>query len=251
MRQNIDIAEVEAATKIRTKYLRALENEEFALLPGNTFVKTFLRTYAEYLGLDAQLLIEEYRVEHEPRGEGELQPYVSPSSRRRQQERRQAGRRRPRPSSGPPGLGTIVVVIVAVVLVIFAILGLTGGGNGGGSGQQASTTPTKKKATGNANKPSKKRKTKPTVVRLRVIPPPTGTYMCIDRGEGTPPIFNRTTADPQRFRGKRLRINLGKPSTRVVVNGKRVSIPDGANPVGFEFTPTRTKPLPLGQRPCA
>ena len=67
MRQKIDIAEVETATKIRAKYLRALENEEFGLLPGNTFVKTFLRTYGEYLGLDAQLLVEEYRAEHEPR----------------------------------------------------------------------------------------------------------------------------------------------------------------------------------------
>src|SRR5215216_6825750 len=69
MRQKIDIADVEAATKIRAKYLRALENEEFGLLPGPTFTKTFLRTYADYLGLDAQLLVEEYRVEHEPRGE--------------------------------------------------------------------------------------------------------------------------------------------------------------------------------------
>ena len=53
MRRRIDMAEVEAATKIRAKYLRALENEEWDLLPGPTFVKTFLRTYAEYLGLDA------------------------------------------------------------------------------------------------------------------------------------------------------------------------------------------------------
>jgi hypothetical protein len=44
MRQKIDIADVEAATKIRAKYLRALENEEFGLLPGPTFVRTFLRS---------------------------------------------------------------------------------------------------------------------------------------------------------------------------------------------------------------
>ena len=54
MRSRIDITEVEAATKIRAKYLRALENEEWDLLPGPTFVKTFLRTYADYLGLDAR-----------------------------------------------------------------------------------------------------------------------------------------------------------------------------------------------------
>src|SRR3954466_8971279 len=77
MRNRVDITEVEAATKIRAKYLRALENEEFGLLPGPTFVKTFLRTYADYLGLDAQLLVEESRVQHEPRGE-EVYPISSP-----------------------------------------------------------------------------------------------------------------------------------------------------------------------------
>ncbi len=53
MRQKIDITEIESKTKIRAKYLRAMENEEFDLLPGSTFVKSFLRTYAEALGLDA------------------------------------------------------------------------------------------------------------------------------------------------------------------------------------------------------
>src|SRR3954447_9543445 len=124
MRQKIDIADVETATKIRAKYLRALENEEFGLLPGNTFVKTFLRTYAEYLGLDPQLLLEEYRAEYEPRAEGEMQPYAV-AARQRPRDRRRA----PRAPSGPPGAGTAIIVLVGVVLVIFAILGLTSGGN--------------------------------------------------------------------------------------------------------------------------
>src|SRR3954449_11349943 len=141
MRQKIDIAEVEAATKIRAKYLRALENEEFGLLPGTTFVKTFMRTYAEYLGLDAQLLIEEYRVDYEPRGEGDMQPMVSRPARRRQDERR-----RPRASRGPPGPGTAIVVVVVVVLAIFAILGLTGGNSDdSGKGNAGNTAPEKPK----------------------------------------------------------------------------------------------------------
>ena len=65
MRRRIDMAEVESATKIRAKYLRALESEEWELLPGPTFVKTFLRTYAEYLELDARLLVEEYKQRFE------------------------------------------------------------------------------------------------------------------------------------------------------------------------------------------
>lgn len=66
MNAGIDITEVEARTKIRAKYLRALENEEWSLLPGSTFVKSFLRTYADFLGLDGRLLVEEYKFRHEP-----------------------------------------------------------------------------------------------------------------------------------------------------------------------------------------
>ena len=52
MRARIDVSEIEDKTKIRAKYLRALENEEWSLLPGPTFVKSFLRTYAQALGLE-------------------------------------------------------------------------------------------------------------------------------------------------------------------------------------------------------
>jgi hypothetical protein len=60
LRQGLDIPEIERATKIRGKYLRALEDEQFELLPAQTYVKGFLRSYAEYLGLDGQLYVDEY-----------------------------------------------------------------------------------------------------------------------------------------------------------------------------------------------
>jgi hypothetical protein len=60
LRQGLDFPELEQATKIRGKYLRALEDEEFDLLPAQTYVKGFLRAYAEYLGLDGQLYVDEY-----------------------------------------------------------------------------------------------------------------------------------------------------------------------------------------------
>src|ERR1700759_5272070 len=75
MRRRIDMTEVEAATKIRAKYLRALENEEWDLLPGPTFVITFLRTYAEYLDLDARMLVEEYRQRYERPTSQDLTPF--------------------------------------------------------------------------------------------------------------------------------------------------------------------------------
>src|SRR5712691_4727640 len=74
MRRGVDFAQAELATKIRGKYLRALEEEQFDVLPAQTYVKGFLRTYAEYLGLDGQLYVDEYNSrfvgaadDHEPR----------------------------------------------------------------------------------------------------------------------------------------------------------------------------------------
>jgi cytoskeletal protein RodZ len=247
MRQKIDIADVETATKIRAKYLRALENEEFGLLPGNTFVKTFLRTYAEYLGLDPQLLLEEYRAGYEPRGE-ELQPY-SVAARRRQREQRRPPRRRA--PTGPPGPGTAAIVLVGVVLVIFAILGLTGGKDD--EGEPAGKQPAKKEQPARKGGDQKKRKGTVTKLKLRVEPT-VATYICVDRGPGTtPPAPATTTTEPQTFTGKRLRINAGNASVRLTVNGKRVSVPSGSNPIGYDFRISGgkvvTRPIPDGERP--
>ena len=60
LRQGIDFVRVENDTKIRSKYVQALESERFEVLPGETYVKGFLRTYAEYLGLDGQLYVDEF-----------------------------------------------------------------------------------------------------------------------------------------------------------------------------------------------
>ena len=60
VRRGVDFSQAELATKIRGKYLRALEDEQFDMLPAETYVKGFLRTYAEYLGLDGQLYVDEY-----------------------------------------------------------------------------------------------------------------------------------------------------------------------------------------------
>ena len=60
VRQNLDFPELEERTKIRPKYLRALEDERFDLLPAPTYVRGFLRSYAEALGLDPQPFVDEY-----------------------------------------------------------------------------------------------------------------------------------------------------------------------------------------------
>src|SRR4051794_17528691 len=136
MRQRLDITDVEAQTKIRAKYLRALENEDFGMLPGPTFVKSFLRTYAEFLGLDPHLLVEEYRIRFDPRDESELTPFARPTR----------GRERRRPPRRPTWLP--VAAAVVVILGLLLVLGLTGGSSDETSSNTSttSTAAAKKKA---------------------------------------------------------------------------------------------------------
>jgi cytoskeleton protein RodZ len=235
MRQRLDIADVEDRTKIRAKYLRALENEEFGMLPGPTFVKTFLRTYSEELGLDPHLLVEEYRASYEPGDEIDHVQALGPPSVAR--ERRRQGR-----GVGP---GAVLLLVIVGVVALLVGIGLLGGSD---DDEPETAAPV---ATETAPRTERERKPpRPRRVVLRIAPV-TPTYACVDRGAGTPVIFENTLDGPRTFRGRRLRVNLGKTDVEVTMNGKRVRVVAGPNPVGFVFTPRGSEPLPVGQRPCA
>ncbi|MGK2879192.1 MAG: helix-turn-helix domain-containing protein [Solirubrobacterales bacterium] len=112
MALKIDVHEVEEATKIRAKYLRALENEEYDLLPGGAYAKSFLRTYAEYLGIDPRPLVDQYRA-LDQHNEEEPMVYTPSMVNRRASYR----------------LWLVgMVLIVAVVLLLF-LVGVLGGSN--------------------------------------------------------------------------------------------------------------------------
>ena len=66
VRRKLTLQQAEDDTKIRVKYIQAMENEDFDVMPSPAYVKGFLRTYATYLGLDADLILEEYRSRFEP-----------------------------------------------------------------------------------------------------------------------------------------------------------------------------------------
>ena len=237
MRQGLDIVDVEGRTKIRAKYLRALENEEFSLLPGSTFVKTFLRTYAELLGLDPHPLLDAYRAQHEADGELEPAPLGPPAGGRERE------RRGP---PGPPRPGMVLLFAVVGVLGLLLVLGLTGGDDEGEPAARTETTARPRTTTA----PEKAKPPAPKGVTLR-IRPTEPTYACIDTGAGTDVVFEGVLDSARTFRGKRVRVNLGKTSVALRANGKAVPLERGPNPAGFDFTPRRTRALPLGQRPCA
>jgi cytoskeleton protein RodZ len=243
MRQKLDIADVEERTKIRAKYLRALENEEFGLLPGPATVRAFLRTYAQLLGLDPHVLLEEYRVSHEPADEQEPQPFVDPAP---------PPKRRLRPIApvGPPPRGLVIGGLVFAVIAFLLVLGLSSGDKSskdkGSATQEARTTPKRK--------PSRPRRRRPPASKgvALDIAPVDATYVCIDKGPGTQIVYEGTLSQPRTFKDpQKLRVNLGKSSAAVKFNGRKVPIEQTANPVGFEFSRSGSKPLPAGQRPCA
>jgi cytoskeleton protein RodZ len=250
MRQRLDIADVEERTKIRAKYLRALENEEWGLLPGPTFVKTFLRTYAEVVGVDPYLLVEEYRLTEEHSEAPEFQALAPMQPRDRGRDRARSGRRPPKRPRRPGGLiaGAVLVVMVGFLLV----LGLTGGDDdsGGGGGERAATTQTT--TTKKPSRPEQRQEQPaPTGVNVRIAPVEP-TYVCVDNGPGTAVVFENTLDAARTFRNRQqVRINLGKRSAAVSVNGKRVTVQQSAEPIALESSREGTNELDAAEAPCA
>ena len=247
MRARIDISQIESETKIRAKYLRALENEEWDLLPGPTYVKSFLRTYADALGLDSRLLVEEYKLRHERLTDVELQPIAPP------------GRRGPAPQrrsrSGIPRAYIIWFLVLAVLAGIY-FLGKSSNDNNGTStnnqpaSKPAATTP----GNGSAKKKKKKATAQPKVARLQIL----GTapvYVCV-KAAGNRTLVNGVTlaagGRTNTYRSSRFDVTLGNGNAKMRVNGRLLSVPDVQNGIGYRVTPQGRRTLTPGQRPvCA
>src|SRR4029077_6644055 len=108
LRKGLDFPEAEHATKVRGRYLRALEDEEFDALPAPTYVKGFLRTYADYLGLDGQLYVDEYNSRYIA-GEEEPPPLRRSSA-------------RPKPYSRRVESRVLVLALVAIGTATFLVI---------------------------------------------------------------------------------------------------------------------------------
>ncbi|HLI33444.1 MAG TPA: RodZ domain-containing protein [Terriglobia bacterium] len=67
--RGISLQEISETTKISIRLLEALENEEFYKLPGGIFTRSFIRAYANYLGLDEERVLAEYQLVAPPKGE--------------------------------------------------------------------------------------------------------------------------------------------------------------------------------------
>jgi cytoskeleton protein RodZ len=231
MRRRIDITEVEAATKIRAKYLRALESEEWELLPGPTFVKTFLRTYADYLELDSRLLVEEYKQRFERPAGMDLTPLNLRSQRRRR--------------SVAPRIGPGVVVVLGVVVLLAALYVL------GRSGQDDTPAPPTRvespapsrggSGDGGRERERERERRRPRRVSVRIVASGP-VYVCMEDARGRPVIDEETLQAGQRtrtFRGRRFRVTFGTANARMRVNGRTYRVAASREAVGYDLRPGR------------
>jgi cytoskeleton protein RodZ len=215
LRQALDFPEIEQSTKIRGKYLRALEDEQFDLLPAQTYVKGFLRSYAEYLGLDGQLYVDEYNSR-----------YVVGDEEAAMRARRPAQR-----PPGPPRVESRVVLLTLLGIALVTALVIVAWTRGGPEKQQIPGLATGQTTTQAKPVAPVVRPKRPLVARLEVTASLDSSWLQVHRGSVTGPIVYQGTLEKgqkQLFVGRRLWIDVGRPEVlRARLNGHIVHFPTG------------------------
>lgn len=249
MRAGIDIAEVESRTKIRAKYLRALENEEWSLLPGTTFVKSFLRTYAEALGLDAKLLVEEYKFRHEPYESGGGAAGRATGRGRRGAARRGGG------AFGPPKRTNVVPILLLLVLVVGAIFAVYRLSQGEDTPDPTTTSSTQSPPQERASTAdAREERAAASVITLRVTAgSEEGATVCVNDARGKR-VIDGQQLDPKKrtkpVRSRSFKVAIDSDQARVTVGGKRLRLKaDSRGIVAYQITKASRKRLARAARP--
>ena len=208
LRQALDFPQLESATKIRGKYLRALEDEEFDQLPGATYVKGFLRTYADHLGLDGQLYVDEFNSRYGVEAdEPPIRARRAVHTRRRVQ--------------------TNVVIAALVGIAVVTALVIVAWTAGSPDDQHVAGVAT----TGAPNRKAAAPRLPhaPASVMLRAVR--TSVFLLVRKNSPNGKVlFNESlrAGDSKRFTVKRLWVNTGTPENlRVTVGGRRIRLPGG------------------------
>ena len=207
LRQGLDFSEIEQSTKIRGKYLRALEDEQFEVLPAQTYVKGFLRSYADYLGLDGQLYVDEFNSRYV---RGELEE---------EEEQREFKPRVARAGGGGAFQNKGVMITLAAIagLTVFVFAAWVWGGPGNENPVIAGPP-----------KAPKKKPPKP-VAKLVASGVNGGAYLVVYRGSPTgKPIYEGTVENGRRHRfvGRRLWVYVFAPANlRLKLNGRSRVVP--------------------------
>jgi cytoskeleton protein RodZ len=224
VRRKLTLQQVEEDTKIRVKYVQAMENEDFDLMPGQAYIKGFLQTYATYLGLDSSIILDEYRSrgvhreEHQPFGGSSV--IGKPRSHR--------------------GRNTLVFIAVAclLVLAVIYVLGLNAedatktGGTGIDPGL-LSPSPSATPSRSATPSPSPSPGVGPNVVVLAASGGPCWLEVRSGGADGTV-LYSGTVAAGARqlFRQTPLWLKIGNPPALAIsVGGKDMPRLEGVGPL--------------------
>ncbi len=258
MRAHIDISEVETGTKIRAKYLRALENEEWDLLPGPVYVRSFLKTYGDYLGLDSRLLIDEFKRRYERPMEHEVMAMASTARERDRQRDRQ---RNPSRLAGAL-LSPRSVIVVALVVIVAAlyVIGSHTGNNNAGNGNVVTPPPKTTHhhsgsgaTTGSQTTTTKTTTTPPPPRKATLSLVPTDTvWICVANQTGTPLITAKDYTAGETIptlSAKTLLLTMGNTSVTMTANGKPYPL-SGGNVTSLKVTDHGVTTLTTAPKGC-
>ena len=243
------LSDVEVATKIRVKFLAAMEEDRWDELPAPAYARGFLDIYARHLGLDQKALLDQYSrtVEgehHEPLPGSVIKPGTLRQNR--------PTPRLPKINFGPGAKvagGLLVLLLIGLVIV-----GSIGGSDNDGNDKRANRKDRGTKAAAPATPTTPSTTTTPSgevSVELRATAP---VWVCLVDERGTPVVNSETlSSDDSRgpFRARRFDVTFGNGSVEMAVDGHPADIPQVAQPIGYRISPTGTRELaPSSQPTC-
>jgi hypothetical protein len=259
-RRAVDLEEVHAATGIRPRYLEAIEQEDWDALPEEFYARSFLRKYAQYLDLDPEPLVAEYKRQRGggARGEAPTSPFARTTSRRAEALRRRRRRQ---------GVYVwLAAALVAAAVVVGIVLLSSGGGEGGGStaGRNTAGKAGAKGAKGagegkgagtkggGQGKATSRGAAKKKGVKLE-IEATAEVWACVLNGKGKPLVDGVTLAAGETmgpFHSSSYTAAFGNGSVDVLVEGKRAKTSPTPSPMGLTVDSHGTvRTLPEGSRP--
>jgi transcriptional regulator with XRE-family HTH domain len=221
-RRGIELSEVEAVTRIRLGYLRAIEEENWDALPGGVYTRGFIRTYASFLGLDGDRLATEYREAVEPGQGSAAEPPATPA--------RPSPRRRERAG---PRLGWVAVAGVVLVGAIAVLAMPDGGGGGEGGAPPAPDRPAP--GAGESNPPRPQPGAKGVSVRLLAT---AEVWVCLLSAGGrhlVDGLILEAGAEAGPFRSGSFTVSLGNGEVSMLVDGQEAEIPATPSPIGYSI----------------
>lgn len=231
-RRKVELSEAESATKIRMRYLRAMENEQWDVLPGGAYSRAFIRTYASYLGLDGERLADDYRRQAEP-GQAERAPRVQATG---SVEQSRSSRR---------GLGIALALGVLLVGLLVGI-GLAGDGE---------DTPAPEPSAPNAQSGQTQQGLQEAEARAITVmlAAEAEVWTCLVNGGGEELVDGEIMLPGEErgpFNASSFMAAFGNGEVKIMVDGEAAYLPPSSSPVGYRIEPGEgLSELPEGERP--